>query len=584
MPSHTLHHRLKPAIVLASFQICVCIALLGCDLSSSVSVAHKDEGSTATESWFDDRTNPSKLNFSNQTSSENAYFLPKLMGSALAIFDFNNDQRLDVLCASNGSGPNVSRTTLFTQTMDGTFADASHLIDGDVEGYWQTISVGDINNDGWVDLFFGGWHSTAIAMNRKGHFTITRNPSVFDSLSWPSASSFCDYDQDGKLDLIIGQYGEYTQDKNCRNSQGLPDFCGPKSIPPAPARLYRNITSDSADDFNFEDTTQKAGLLTHKGRALATLCADLTGDGKTDILIANDALPNSLWVNQGDSTFREEGLIRGIGVNEAGQAEGNMGIAIGDINGDGLVDVFVTHVKQEWHRLWLQVAPGYFQDTTTTHGLKNANIQSTGFGTTLTDFDNDGDLDLAIVSGGVNREARSMEATQVSPPDAFWSDYLQGNYLVENNAGTFKNQSESNANFCRIPGVYRGLACGDFDFDGRVDLLVNQINGPTKLFFNKATTDKGWIIFRLWDNSLNRDDYDAVVRLRVTPDSSELVRIGNPMSSYASIHSPWIHFGLGDATEIDRIVVRWGDQREEVFRDIAINSTKVLIKGSGSAL
>jgi hypothetical protein len=309
---------------------------------------------------------------------------------------------------------------------------------------------------------------------------------------------------------------------------------------------------------------------------LGVICADFNGDGWPDIFVANDGKPNHLWINQHDGTFREEARLRGLAYNLLGQRQGNMGIALGDVDGDGLFDIFITHLTEETHTLWIQKPRGLFQDRTGPSGLASPHWAGTGFGTVLVDFDHDGALDLALVNGRVSRGRAARNDTLLS----FWSDYAERNQLFANDGnGRFRDISPTNPEFCGTPWVSRGLAYGDVDGDGAIDLLVSMVGAPAHLYRNVAPKRGHWLLVRARDPALGRDAYGATVA--VLAGGRRQVALINPGQSYLCSNDPRAHFGLGGADRVDVITVLWPDGTEEEFPGCEADRPIELRKGTG---
>jgi hypothetical protein len=327
----------------------------------------------------------------------------------------------------------------------------------------------------------------------------------------------------------------------------------------------------------FEDVTAKSGLGSLKGPGLGVVCLDFDGDGWQDIFVANDGKPNHLWVNQHNGTFKEEAVQRGLAYSAMGKADANMGIAFGDADGDGLFDVFVTHLTDETNTLWRQEPRGLFHDRTSRAGLIPPNARGTGFGTVMTDFDHDGWLDVAVVNGRVKIGPAALGEVALGP---FWSRYAEYNLLFANEGkGRFKDVSRSNPAFCGVPGVWRGLAVGDVDGDGAPDLLATQIAGPARLFRNVAPNRGHWLIVQALDPALKRDAYGAEIILEAGGRSQ--LRWINPGFSYQCSCDPRAHFGLGGAAKYDRVEVRWPDGSAETFEGGDADRVRTLRKGEG---
>jgi hypothetical protein len=328
----------------------------------------------------------------------------------------------------------------------------------------------------------------------------------------------------------------------------------------------------------FEDVTDKSGLGRRPGPGLGVVCADFDGDGWPDVFVANDGTPNHLWINRKDGTFREEAAARGLACTGMGRTAANMGIALGDVNGDGLFDVFVTHLTEETHTLWTQGPRGLFRDRTAASGLAPPGSRSTGFGTVLADFDHDGRLDAAAVNGRVYR-GRPLGEEVLGP---FWSRYAEYNQLFANEgSGRFRDLAAANPAFCAVPGVFRGLAVGDLDNDGALDLLVTAVAGPCRLYRNVVPNRGHWLIVRAFDPALRRDAYGAEIVVEAGGRSQW--RQINPGGSYQCSSDPRAHFGLGPLDHFDLIRVRWPDGAEQTFPGGSADRVLVLPRGGQAA-
>ncbi len=322
--------------------------------------------------------------------------------------------------------------------------------------------------------------------------------------------------------------------------------------------------------------TLKSGLGRLPGPGLGVVCADFDGDRWPDIFVANDAKPNRLWVNQKDGTFKDEAVLRGVACNALGQAQSDMGVALADVDGDGLFDLLTTHLPEEAPGLWVQGPRGRFRDRTGPSALASSAWRGTDFGAVLEDFDHDGAADAALVNGRVTRGRPSDAAA----PGSFWLLYAERNQLLVNDGtGRFRDASPDNADFCGTPALGRGLACGDVDGDGALDLLVSNAAGPAKLYRNVAPGRGRWLTVRCVDPTYGgRDAYGAEVTVRDGP--RRWVRLINPNASYLSSHAPHAHFGLGRSERVDAVEVAWPDGSRETFAGAADRSL-VLKKGEG---
>ncbi|WP_145367445.1 CRTAC1 family protein [Maioricimonas rarisocia] len=521
--------------------------------------------------WFEDATDELGIEFRHETKGREEFSFPASVSAGAAWIDYDQDGRLDLYLIQNG-GPDGPINRLYHQQQDGRFKDVSEGSGLDVAGYGQGVAVGDVNNDGWPDVCVTEYDRTRLFLNEAGQrFAEVTEQAGIDNPSWGTSAAFVDYDRDGWLDLVVANYVEHDASKRCFNDSDRQDFCGPDSFHGSVPRLYRNRTGESDGRVRFEDVTSSSGLAAKAEPGLGVVCLDFDGDRWPDLLLANDGRPNTLWINQKDGTFLEEAILRGLAFNRMGETEANMGLAVGDVDRDGLFDVFVTHLVNETHTLWRQSPRGYFEDATVGTSLSTM-TGATGFGTVMEDFDHDGDLDIAIATGGVL--ANSDRAAE-----EFWDPYRQPNQLFANiGNGTFRDVGAGNAPFC-TSDVARALAHADFDNDGDVDLVLTRIDGHVSVYRNVSPKSGHWLIVRAIDPDLNRDAYGAGITLIAS--SERWSRAVSPGQSYESSADPRVHFGLGDVDRLDAIRVIWPDGTEEEFPGAEADQVLVIEKGTG---
>lgn len=561
----------------------LCFGLLGVGLSLGCQTDRETSqavGIPPSALWFTDITESAGVRFVHRTGPiDGRYFFPQIVGSGAALFDFDGDGRLDIYLIQNAGPQSDATNRLYQQQADGTFRDVSAGSGLNVAGYGMGVAVGDINNDGRPDVLLTEYGRVRLFLNRDGRsFTDATKQAGLDNPFWGTSASFVDYDRDGWLDLVVANYVAYNAETACHDRAGRRDFCTPTGFPGSASRLYHNVSGRPGSHLKtarFEDVTRQSGLGLLKSSALGVVCADFTGDRWPDILVANDGARNHLWINHGNGTFTEEGIARGIAYNAMGQPEANMGIAVGDVNGDGMLDVFITHLTTELHVAWLQGPAGLFQDRTSAMGLAHPGWRSTGFGTVFGDFDQDGALDLALANGKVKRVDGAPAAPEAGD---FWAAYAERNQIFANDgAGKFRDVSTGNAPFSEPAGVSRGLAIGDIDGDGALDLLVTRVAAPVRLFRNVAQARGHWLKIRAIDPALGgRDAYGSEVTVR----AGNLVwrRYVNPGFSYLVSNAPEAHFGLGRVAQIDSISVVWPDGTEEQFPGSPVDRSLVLRK------
>ncbi|HJZ57122.1 MAG TPA: CRTAC1 family protein [Gemmataceae bacterium] len=532
--------------------------------------------------WFEDVTDAVGLNFTHDCGPTGTYFMPQSMYGGAALFDADGDGRLDVLLLQ-GAGPNTGvGNRLYLQTPDGKFRDASAGSGLDFDGYNVGVAIGDVDNDGRPDVLITQFVGARLLHNEGGgkFRDITAEAGLANPL-WGASAAFVDYDRDGRLDLIIVNYLDYDKSWPCNGTDGTREFCGPRTFPGTVPRLFHNLGPGDGKPVRFADVTVEAGLATKAAPGLGVYAADLTGDGWPDLLITNDGTPNHLWVNQADGkTFKNEAMSRGIALTANGLSFANMGIAVADYDGDGLLDIFVTHLGSETHTLWRQGPLGQFRDRTQESQVVRTAWRGTGFGAVAADFDRDGWPDIAFVNGRIHREKVLPGADHLP---VFWQPYAERNQLLRNaGGGQFEDASEAHPEFCGRPNVARGLAVGDFDNDGRPDLLVVSVGDRARLYRNVAPGGH-WVGVRVTDPAKgNRDLLGTVVR--VTAGGRTWVQVAQSASSYLSASDPRPLFGLGGATAYDRIEVTWPNGTREAFPGGPADRWVGLTPGSGNPL
>jgi hypothetical protein len=428
-----------------------------------------------------------------------------------------------------------------------------------LSAYGMGTATGDFDNDGWVDIYVAALGANHLLRNNgDGTFAdVTARSRTADD-RWSTSATFVDYDRDGWLDLFVVNYVQFPPhlERACFSAGSARDYCNPAVYQPQADRLLRNNR-----DGTFTDVTASAGLAAAAGRGLGVLALDANEDGWMDLYVANDGDPNQLWIHDGRrGTFSDEALLAGVALNRAGQAQGSMGIDAADYDRDGDEDLFVTNLDNEGNTLYRNLGKGLFEDRTAEAGLFKLGF--TGFGSRFVDYDNDGWLDLVVVNGAVRHIASQVRAGDPYP-------LRQRNQLFRSDRGRrFVDVSETvGAAFAPLY-VGRGLATGDIDNDGDVDLAIFNNSGPLRILLNESGSRQHWLGVRAVAGS--RDALHARVVLAVHDGRDAIQRI-QADGSYAAASDPRVVFGLGSDARAQTVRVRWPGGVLEEYRGLAVD-------------
>ncbi len=505
---------------------------------------------------------------------------PTAYGSGVAMFDYDNDGKLDLYFATATqlppgiapSGPN----RLYCNLGNDRFEDVTDRSGLGYAGYCQGLVVGDIDNDGDQDVFLCNYGTNVLYRNNgNGTFRdISKAAGVDRPEGWSTAGAFLDYDRDGDLDLYVARFGHWKIPDDVRfcggpKAPGIPGpeqvhiYCSPQTIRPARHILYRNN-----GDATFTDVTEQAGLGRTDGRGLGVVAADLNDDGQIDLYVANDTCPNFVYLNRGDGTFEDATDSSGAGYDAEGRVRAGMGVDAEDVNGDSRPDLLVTNYFSEPNALFINLGGGRFEEQTRSRGMMHDSLLWVGWGCALADFDNDGWPDCFVTNGHVDDNLHLFDLK---------NPFAQPALLHRNRAGSrFELATRDAGDYFDSDHVGRGVAYGDLDNDGDIDLVVNHKDGPPAVLRNDTESKHRWIRLRLLGTRSNRDAVGARVAVEVGPRTIHRQRKGG--SSYASAHDPRLLVGLGDAPGAQQVTVRWPSGRVERYRDIPAGADVLLME------
>lgn len=534
------------------------------------------------------------LDFKHYNGTTGQFYLPEIMGSGAALLDYDNDGDLDVFIVQGSvldpknepgktlfpwrdSGP--PRGRLYRNDLvvgrDGSrqlkFTDVTEKSGIRATGYGMGVAVGDINNDGWPDIYICSLGSNQMLLNNgDGTFSDVTQKTHTDDTRWSTSAAFFDYDRDGWLDLILVNYVDFSVSNSptCYANTSARDYCGPRAFRPVGNRLFHNKR-----DGTFEDVTVAAGISKEFGRGLGVVAADFNGDGWIDFYVANDGDPNQLWINQKNGTFNNEALLAGAAVNRDGQAEAGMGVDAGDFDGNGTEDIFVTHLMEETNTLYVNLGNGFFEDRTREAGLALQSARFTGFGTLWFDYDNDGWLDLLVTNGAVRLledPTRNNDGNPLAQPNQLFHNTGKGSFIdVSKEAGQAFNHLL----------VGRGATFGDIDNDGDTDVLISNNNGPARLFLNQVGNRNHWLGLRLVGDKVKRDMLGARVEIRVTRDKTLWRRVRTD-GGYCSSQDPRVLAGLGASSRVEAVRVYWPSGKVEEWKNPPVDRYVTLKEGA----
>ncbi len=531
--------------------------------SAGTAVTRQDHApAPAAAPWFEEIAQASGLEFTHRSGHAGATFrLPEIMGGGAALFDMDGDGDLDALLVQSGvpgavdTGP---RHRLFRNDGRGRFTDATAGSGVDVPGYGMGVATGDYDGDGDLDLYLTNLGGNGLLRNDGGgRFTDVTVSAGVGGSGWSTSATFFDADGDGDLDLFVTRYLDWqpARERQCFSLTGVVDYCSPKNYDaPTTDLFFRNDGRG-----RFTDASAAAGLGAARGNGLGVIVDDVNGDGRPDVFVANDGTPNHLWINDGHGRFVESALRWGVAIDQDGAPKAGMGVHAADPDDDGDNDLLVMNLDTESDSFFRNDGT-FFVDATNAVGLRVASRRYTRFGMAMVDFDNDGRLDLYEANGRVGLQGETFAA----------DPYAEPNLLFRGVAGPrFEELSPRGGTVRPLIATSRAAAFGDIDNDGGVDVLVANRDGAPYLLRNVAPSRGHWALLSV-RNQKGSDAFGAV--LTVAAGGRTWRRDVRSGYSYLAANDPRVHIGLGGATVIDQVDVRWPDGTSERFGPLAVES------------
>lgn len=515
---------------------------------------------------FENIIKASKVNFSLMNSVSPQRFSIETMTGGGAVFDFDNDGLLDIFFTNGAEIPSLAKTgpayynRLFHNNGDGTFTDVTAKAGLAGIGYSMGVAVGDYDNDGFVDLYVTGVnHNQLFHNNGDGTFTDVTSKAEVGGFNlkgkkpWSMAAGWFDYNNDGLLDLLVINYLDYDIETapTCKIAD-YPTYCTPNGFKGTANILYRNN-----GDGTFTDVSEQSHVSNYIGKGMGVAFADYDDDGFTDIFVSNDTFQNFLLHNNGDGTFTDVALLAGVAYNENGDTVAGMGTDFRDLDNDGRPDIFQTAMFGDTFPLYRNVGGREFEDATNSSGLATLTSRTTAWGTGAFDFDNDGNKDLFTANAGILDNSMEVEHRSFQLPNGLFRN--QGKLR-------FEDVSSRVGPGFSIPAAHRGAAFGDLNNDGKIDIVVTVLDGPPEILINRSRNENHWIILNLIGVADNRDGLGT--KVKITTVNGSQYNEATTAVGYNSSSDKRVHFGLGDATVVNRIELSWPTGLRQVLTNV----------------
>ncbi len=529
-------------------------------------------GKTASPLFVEVPASASGISFVHTAAKTPAKYLPETSGAGCAFLDFDGDGWMDIYLVNSGkydlyTPPHPLRNALYRNNRDGTFTDVTAKAGVGAGGYGMGVAVGDFDNDGFPDLYVTQYGENILYRNnRDGTFTDVTAKAGVAAPGWSSSAVWFDYDNDGRLDLFVCQFAEFDPSIECKDADGLRHYCNPRVYKPRPSLLFHNN-----GDGTFTDVSRQMGIAAHAGKAWGAVAADINGDGRMDLFVANDTVANFLYLNH-PTGFEEVGLQAEVAFSADGHPRSGMGVDAADYDNDGRLDLFVANIDQEIFSLYHNNGDGTFDDLAVPLGIGMDTRWMSGWGLRFLDYDNDGDLDL-ILSNGFPDDLIDKSSTSVR-----WKEPL---LLYHNDGKRFRNVSAEGGPVFAKSFSARGLATGDFNNDGALDVLISNNDAAPVLLRNQVGTANHWLGVRLVGRKCNAD----AVAAQITYQAGDLKRTRTKVGggSFLSAHDPRVILGIGKRHRLDWLEVRWPAPSGAVerFTNLPVDRYITLVEGSG---
>ncbi len=524
--------------------------------------------------WFTEVSAQAGIHFKHTDGRSGQRYFVETLGAGAAWFDYDRDGDLDIYFVNGAGLPGAEldgspANALFRNNGDKTFTDVTTEAKVGDGSYGFGCCVGDYDNDGWQDLYVTNFGANILYRNNgDGSFTdVTETAGVGDA-RWSSSAAFADYDKDGDLDLYVVNYLDYRLEDNeiCHRGD-LRVYCPPADFTGVTDALYRNN-----GDGSFTDVTRASGVYNSEGKGLGVVWGDYDNDTYPDIFVANDTTADMLYRNNGDGAFMDVALFVGVALGAKGIPMGGMGTSFGDYDNDGELDIVVTNFQDDPNSLYHGEGDGTFADASYASRLGGVSLPYVGWGVDFVDLDNDGLLDLFVANGNIYDNVEEFDPGYTYP---------QRNHVFRNQGdGTLNEISSRCGPGLELNKVSRGAAFGDYDNDGDIDILITNSNQTPDLLENKSSNQNNWLNLRLVGTESNRDAVGARVRV-MAPGLEPQLREVKSGSSYLCQSDMRLHFGLGKASLVTRIEIRWPSGLEETFEGIKPNQFLEVQEGDG---